>query len=312
VALSLAAGALPALANSVPFNHLFVFGDSLSDTGNYYLLSGGDPPPPYYNGHFSNGPVWPEYLSNILGMEYCQQDNFAVAGACTGTFNINDEPGKVYPGVQDQISAYLALGPVNQPERALYVVAAGGNDVGLLMTGVSPAALIGNCVSNTVVAVQRLWAAGARNIMVMNLPDVGVTPMAQTLGPDGPATLTQFSIAYNQVLELALQNLSQAGIPTIRLNSFAVLDAMASSPATYGFTNVATAYLPAATGNPDQFLFWDWKHPTTGAHKVLAREAAVQLLNAFSPRNGCTTPDASFDGLKGLINSSLRRQSGQN
>jgi len=45
------------------------FGDSTCDNGNgtYTLLNHTYPPsPPYYNGRFSNGPVFMEYLSNIL------------------------------------------------------------------------------------------------------------------------------------------------------------------------------------------------------------------------------------------------------
>src|SRR6185369_7310765 len=45
------------------------FGDSTCDNGNgtYTYLNHTYPPsPPYYNGRFSNGPVWVEYLSNLL------------------------------------------------------------------------------------------------------------------------------------------------------------------------------------------------------------------------------------------------------
>ena len=47
------------------------FGDSLSDVGNAYLGSGMTQPAPvsaYYQGHFSNGPIWVEYLAKDLGV----------------------------------------------------------------------------------------------------------------------------------------------------------------------------------------------------------------------------------------------------
>src|SRR6266436_2748688 len=56
VLLGMATVASPAWAKSEPFSHLVVFGDSLSDTGNYYRLSGGSPPAPYAGGRFCNGP----------------------------------------------------------------------------------------------------------------------------------------------------------------------------------------------------------------------------------------------------------------
>src|SRR3954468_5021943 len=53
------------------FEHLVVFGDSLSDTGNA--------------GRFSNGPVWVEYLADRLGLTLSPSQrggsNFAVGGA---------------------------------------------------------------------------------------------------------------------------------------------------------------------------------------------------------------------------------------
>jgi phospholipase/lecithinase/hemolysin len=310
VMLSLAAGGSRAQAKAEPFNHLFVLGDSLSDTGNLYRLSGGYPPPPYAEGRFCNGPLWVEYLAASLRMDYQPADNFAVAGATTGTLNSNDGvAGKEYPGLQDEIASFLAMSPVSEPERALYVVEAGANDFEVaLADGTSPATLIANGVNNTVTAVQQLWASGARFILVMNVPDVGVTPLARTLGEGGPAMLTQLSAAYDQTLDLALDQLAEAGIPTIRLDAFAVLDEMANHPAAYGFTNVTTPYLSAPAGlNPAQFLFWDGWHPTTGAHQVLAKEALEELLNAFSPSKGKGTSAARANALHGLVNASQHR-----
>src|SRR3954447_10512298 len=59
-------------ARSAPaFEHLVVFGDSLSDTGNA--------------GRFSNGPVWVEYLADRLGLKLSPSQrggsNFAGRGA---------------------------------------------------------------------------------------------------------------------------------------------------------------------------------------------------------------------------------------
>ncbi len=311
VILSLAAGGSRGQAKSEPFTHFYVFGNSLSDIGNYYRLSGGSPPPPYADGRFCNGPLWVEYLAASLGMESQPADNFAVGGATTGTLNSNDGfAGRTYPGLQDELASFLASGPVREPERALYVVEAGANDFFIaLAVGTSPATLIGNGVSNTVVAIQRLRQAGARFILVMNVPDLGVTPMAHGLGEGAPLMLTQLSAAYNQALDLALEQLAQAGIPTIRLDAFAVLDRMANSPAAYGFTNVTMAFLYAPPGgSPDQFLFWDPVHPTTRAHAVLAQEAIEQLIRAFSPSKGKATPAARAHALHGLVNARLHRR----
>lgn len=309
VLLGMATVASQAWAKSEPFSHLMVFGDSLSDTGNYYQMSGGSPPAPYASGRFCNGPIWVEYLSADLGMDYQPADNFAVGGATTGILNSNDGfAGKQYPGLLDEIAAFQAGASISEPKRALYVVEAGANDFFVaLATQESQGTLIADGVNNTVSAVQRLWASGARLILVMNVPDLGVTPMAKSLemGPQ----LSALCAGYNQVLGQALDNLAKSGIPTIRLDAFKVLSEMANTPAAYGFSNVAVPFLLAPAGSsPGQFLFWDSVHPTTGAHEVLADEAVAQLLAAFSPSNGNGNPDAKINGLNGLVNASLQRR----
>jgi phospholipase/lecithinase/hemolysin len=307
ILVGLWSGGLQAHTKSEPFTRILIFGDSLTDTGNFYRLSGGYPPPPYFEGRFCNGPLWVEYLAAELGMQYEPADNFAVAGATTGTSNSNDGPGRQFPGLLDEIASFINDGGVTEPERALYVVAAGANDFSVgLAAGASPQTIIENGVNNTLAGVQRLRESGARFIIVMNVPDLGVTPLALNSG--NGALLTQLSKAYNQVLGIALDRLAQAGIPTMRLDAFAVLDKMVQDPAAYGFSNVSVPFLLAPPGtSPDGFLFWDPFHPTTKAHEVLAEEAMNQLMNTFSPGNGRGNPEASSRGLHGLVNAALHR-----
>ena len=71
-----------ASAQARPFTHLFVFGDSLSDSGNISALTGGLIPasPPYFNGRFSNGPIWVEHLAPALGFAFDSATDFALGG----------------------------------------------------------------------------------------------------------------------------------------------------------------------------------------------------------------------------------------
>ncbi|MEH1830786.1 MAG: hypothetical protein V7L29_01550 [Nostoc sp.] len=50
---------LPTKASAASFDQLYVFGDSLSDTGNIYNATGKTYPqsPPYFEGRFSDGPL---------------------------------------------------------------------------------------------------------------------------------------------------------------------------------------------------------------------------------------------------------------
>ena len=69
-ALALAACAFAGSASAQTYSRLVVFGDSLSDNGNLYLISGGTQPPspPYYQGRFSSGQVWTERLGFNAGL----------------------------------------------------------------------------------------------------------------------------------------------------------------------------------------------------------------------------------------------------
>src|SRR5256886_17172758 len=66
------------LAAAPPYDALYAFGDSLTDTGR-------EPAEPYfhYDGRWSNGPLWVEYLSTRLGFPYNPDNNLAHSGAQT-------------------------------------------------------------------------------------------------------------------------------------------------------------------------------------------------------------------------------------
>ncbi len=293
--------AFPNPNRATPFSRIVVLGDSLSDTGNLSQLTGGGLPGElYFDGRFSNGPLWIEYLAEGLRMQLFAENVYAVAGATTGHDNSNDgELGLEYPGLQDQVAAFLAAHPQGADPEALYTVWAGPNDFfETLARGGSAMTLISQGVANTAAAVQSLHEAGARHILVLNVPDLGLTPAGRASGMSD--AITQLSAAYNKALGSALQSLAEAGIPTIRVDAFATVQMMVDSPAEFGFTNVTAPYLLVG-GDPSGFLFWDIKHPTIRAHRVLGEEALDRLIDYFSPRQGDGTPDARVNALHGLV-----------
>lgn len=253
------------------FSGIVAFGDSLSDTGNFFALTG-FPPEPYYQGRISNGIVWVEYLKNSLKVGDEQFSNYAFAGATTGRDNENDFPGVFeFPGLQDEIDLFQ-LGLAGEPAdpEALYIVWAGAND--FFVYGANQQTVIDG-VSNTLLAVQRLHGAGARHIMVVNLPDLGLTPFGRSVDPIG---LSFISEVYNQTLDSALDGLAASGVPTIRVDTAGALRELVTMPQRYRFSNVTDNFLQTG-GNPDRFLFWDNVHPTTRGHKFIADEALQSL-----------------------------------
>lgn len=262
-----------------PFSALYVFGDSLSDTGNLFAGTGHQAPPAelYWNGHSSNGLLWPEYVASALGLRYNQATNFAWAGATTGTFNAwePDFQNEALPGMQDELAAFLGtLGPDGADPEALYVVFGGANDF-FTITQENAEQVITNALTNIASVVATLHAVGAEHIVVVNLPDIGLTPRAMSGGPEAAAMATYLSNTFNVGLAGALDKLAAAGIETMRVDVFALLNEMVDHPRKYGFTNVTEPSFPDYVKGRTH-LFWDPIHPTTRAQAWMA----VEILEA--------------------------------
>ncbi|KAF3890989.1 SGNH/GDSL hydrolase family protein [Tolypothrix bouteillei VB521301] len=263
------------IQNSHPINRLYVFGDSLSDVGNVYHASGKiyPPNPPYFEGRYSNGSVWVEYLSSKLALTPEQNANFAYGGATTGNGSVNG-----IPGVLAQVQAFTKVHQEVNP-NALYVLWAGANDY--LYGGANPTLT----VSNLSKAIESLSKMGAKKIMVANLPDLGKVPATRTSA--NSTTLTSFAIAHNQSLAKSVEDLQQKlGSDThiAILDIYSLYQEATKHPARFGLTNVTNACSNnlAICDNPDKYLFWDGIHPTTTAHRIIAEAALKVLKNEFS------------------------------
>lgn len=274
-ALSLATGLLLAatpaaavVAVATPFSGLVVFGDSLSDAGRLFASTGGAfPPAPYYQGRLSNGPVAVEYLAAGLGLNAGNFLDLAVAGATTGA----DGTFGAGTGMLAQLAGYqLALGANTAADsNALYMVWGGAND---LRGGGSIAA----AVNNLSTIVSTLYTLGARNFLLPNLPDLGLTPEARESATPGASLIaTAASEAFNRGLSDEYARLAAQWSD----EHFYAFDAMGAQRAITtgspgnGFANVSSACLNLATlvacSGPDTYLYWDQIHPTAAAHASL-------------------------------------------
>lgn len=199
LSLSMAASGLPL------FSSLFVFGDSLADTGNSAIVLGtlygpgaarsSTPIPaadfipdyPYTSNRYSNGPVWTEQFASSLGLSAQPSlmggTDFAFGGARMGPL-FSSFPYSVSDQLASFLSALSANGDV-APASALYVVQGGGNDVrDIVAGGGDPSALVSAYVASTIGILSELKSAGAYNILFANIPDIGKAPAIQALGPD--------------------------------------------------------------------------------------------------------------------------------
>ena len=274
---------LPLKATAASFSQLYVFGDSLSDTGNAFNATGIPPSPPYFQGRASNGPVWVEYLADDLELTSEQQTNYAFFGATTGSSSNSTITGAEIPGLQQQINSFKATNTSADP-NALYVISAGANDY---FGGATNPSIP---VTNLSTAVNSLADYGAKNIMVANLPDLGKLP--QTSGnPQISSGLSALSQAHNSGLAANLnlfRQQSDVNIIPVDVNSF--FNQAIASPSQFNFTNVTEACLTQTSicTNPNEYLFWDRVHPTTAAHKFVGEIAFSSLESKAVPEPAAT------------------------
>ncbi|MDM8558480.1 SGNH/GDSL hydrolase family protein [Candidatus Parabeggiatoa sp. HSG14] len=255
---------LPNQAWSYPYSEIYVFGDSLSDTGRFFEATG-QPTEPFYDGHFSDGPMWVEYLAYELDLGYNPETNFSWGGATTGTTNTL---GDKLPGLQQQVNTYIE-GTSAADSTALYVVWAGSND---FLAGVTnPTKTINTSVTNIVTAVTNLRDHGAKHILVPNLPDLGTTPRAKASGIS--TTMTQLTVAFNKALAKSLLPLEviQVDMPA----TFEIVsdpDTIAKS--SFSLTNVTEVCLNQEAGticeDASTYFYWDDIHPSTVGHELIA------------------------------------------
>ena len=271
--------AAAATAGAASYSNLVVFGDSLSDVGNSFALNGQPPSPQYFQGRASDGPVWVERLAPLLAVPVPTPSALAGPNATDYAYYGARTVGGAVPSVQQQVQTYLAH---NTPSPAdLFTIQGGADD---FSAGALDPTVPANAVRDDISA---LLAAGARHVLVMNLPPLGKTPAF--VGSPLESFATSLSDAYDATLGSDLSSLRAAHPEaTISLlDADALFRQVIANPAAYGLTDVTH---PALTGTPptagpdaDRNLFWDTGHPTATGHQLLADAAAAALPEPIGP-----------------------------
>lgn len=258
-ALSLATGLLCVDApRASAFDALVIFGDSLSDTGNA--------------GRFSNGSVWVEGLAERLALS-ARPSNAGGANYAIGGARLNPASGP--SSLPAQLARHLQA--PREAGHVLHVVYGGGND--LIAAALDPAGAraVDAAASALADMLTALAERGATDILVPNLPDVGMTPAARGRPTAALAHAAGLTRRFNARLDTMLTEIEgRFPVRLHRLDVYAMAERARRDPSSFGFANVTTpcAYLPSCEGH----LFWDGVHPTAQAHARLA-EAAAQLFS---------------------------------
>lgn len=292
--------------DDIDVERMFVFGDSLSDTGNVFAATGGavsippylpipNAPYPIRGVQFSNGPTWAKIFARKLELRRSGKaalfrpgvfGNYAFGGARANPGDPSIPSGPV------QVLLYLQDYGGQADAQALYVIQLGGNDLrdalDALLTNPNPEIgammayeIIQSAVEAEAGMIQQLHQQGARNFLVANVPNLGRTPIVRSFGPQAQAAAALLTGAYNAGLETAVTNLGALPDVSIdQLDFFGILEDIAEHPREFGIRNTADPCLTffviadAVCAKPHKYLFWDAIHPTARVHRIVGRQAA--------------------------------------
>ena len=287
------------------YDNIYIFGDSLSDTGNAKIFSGNAANPAFPE-RFSNGPVAVDIITAAYGLTATPSlfltgqalgNNYAVGGAKA----IDADGNEATPdtNLPTQINSFLAFnGGVADPD-ALYIVIIGGNDLfaaqairagvvsatsGQERSGIRKAARasVKTAVLTVEAQVMKLVAAGAQNILIGNAPDIGSVPAtdllvanllanAQTKSQEKKSirmfeASTKLSALFNRKLSRAIGRIEKnSGLDFFEWDLFGFLTGQVEAGADIGLTNTEDAC--DSLPACEGFLFVDGVHPTTVVHQ---------------------------------------------
>lgn len=290
---------LPSMAGS--YDKMFVFGDSLADTGNLALLSLVSPEaaefqylngPPYQTG-FSNGPTAVVKLAELLGLPELKPayyftpslagTNFAVAGARASG------DGDRLIDLNGQIGAFLMSQGNKAPSDALYVLSFGGNDIRDMRDAANnkdALMILNKAIQNIRNSLTTLISLGAKYILVVNVPDIGSIPETRYIAE---ATHNRhllkrasfFTQAYNKSLAETVMKIEKAtGANLVTFDVYGFFKKIVSESQSLLFTNTRDAcYLSdrstyntvCSEAQLDAFIYFDEIHPTRRVHERVGR-----------------------------------------
>jgi outer membrane lipase/esterase len=249
--------------------------------------------------------------------------NYAAGGATSNGPGMSDDSTTyVSPSVTEQINYYLANNNPKVDPDAVYFVWAGSNDLLKVLedsakevakTKVYNAAKIqsalvnaaGHAAENIAAQVHQLQAAGAKRIVVIEVPHIGDTPLVnlevelfKLMNIPNAPTAKNLKLQLNGVVTILNQNLLSAlpqngSVLAINVNN--TLDQLTNVPTKAGFTykgykvsnntdaacsgfgDVALTCIPDSQ-NSENYVFEDQVHPTAQTHHIIADYIDQQLL----------------------------------
>ena len=327
-------GAGDQTSTKVRFSSLVSFGDSLSDVGTYSVgtvkaLGGGK-----YTINSADSKVWIELMAAQLGQSApCPaQTGLAGSGAqgfsvpvtdfvnCTaygqGGSRVTNPvgPGNKLLGGANAVLGQLTVPITTQIDRHLtrkgtfsdsevVFVMAGGNDLAINLASLAPTAAVtamGTAGTELASYVNtKITGKGAKYVVVVNLPDVSISPFAtahDVASPGAKALISTMTTTFNSQLRAGLA----ANANVLYVDAYTISRDQVANPAQYGLTNATATACNLAAPSPnalgsslvctranvipgavDKYLFADTLHLTPYGYQLLA-----QLVSSDMAKRG--------------------------
>lgn len=265
---------VPAPVGKAGYDRPVVFGDSLSASRN----TSAPDPAKYFDGGYTNGPVWPQYLSWELGMKYEENLNFSRFGGIT------------LPPATELLSKDMShsLGLYWSNTAAFSAI------FGTYLAGDNPEFFesLGSAMHEELLrTLETGYTLGLRDFLILNVADVTFAPLVKNLlnaGQQGRLRNLILSLVpdYGEYRDTWFTGLFP-GMRASVVNPNTYLDLFRAAPGDFGITNINQGHLTSGPtpyagyfGNPgSDYFFWDDSTPTT---KVQSNLAGYIFADVFS------------------------------
>ncbi|KAJ1918711.1 hypothetical protein H4219_002433 [Mycoemilia scoparia] len=305
---------------AIPFSgarpNIAIFGDSYADAGNIYALTAGKGA--YWNGRFTNGPNWVDYLSAALRQPVF---NFAVGGALinnailpprtqtgnnsTDSVDFSSSPSSlgVMPCISTQVNAFVS-NPVysSYAPMTTAVIEAGGNDyvwlVGNPKSGPVSVKIqqefVERATDSIIQSSQLLVNSGVRRLVVWNMGNITGSQMTSAFNQDACASITN---NFNKALEAKFERFKQQNMKRLEmaqifdsfgfssfckdsktLSSLGITEIRKPCLKNTGFSSPGGAATPQCA-DPEKHFFYDFAHFTSRIHAIFGITIARHTIN---------------------------------
>lgn len=228
--------------------------------------------------------------------------DYAAAGSTTNSTGVGETWA---PSLHTQIQHFISTKGGRLDPNAVYFIWAGANDFLALLSGLMPSELqllmtAQTAAINIANEVAILSQHGAKRVVVMSLPNIGITPLITQIANGGniptlPASMKTATYTFNSLLNQQLgQIIAQYGVKVLYVDVYTLLDnviiaTQAGRPYQVAgqsfqfvnYTQPACGNVPAAiycpSGTPTGYVFADTLHPTDMAHRLLSLQVETLI-----------------------------------